>query len=70
MRSLFWSHTLRLTDGQSYQQELGSASIKPMREERLGRRQAIEIGSHPALMVVALILLCGEWFLRRRLGYR
>lgn len=56
--------------GEAYRDELGRAPIKPMRQERLGRRRAIELGAHPGLMVLALALLCAEWYLRRRWGYR
>jgi uncharacterized membrane protein len=56
--------------GTFFEESFGDVAIKPMREERLGRREAIEIGTHPGLMALALLLLCSEWYLRRRLGYR
>jgi len=56
--------------GRFFEETLGDVAIKPMREERLGRREAIELGTHPGLMALALLLLCSEWYLRRRRGYR
>jgi uncharacterized membrane protein len=58
------------TGGQFVENGFADFPLKPLREERLGRQRAIELWSNPLLMAVAILLLCFEWAIRRRLGHR
>jgi uncharacterized membrane protein len=55
--------------GSYHRNSLGDVSIRDPREVRVGRRQQIQVWSHPALLLLALCLLGIEWVVRRRAGY-
>jgi len=56
--------------GRAVSNTLRGLPAKPLREERLGDLEVVEIGTHPALLAAALLLLCLEWALRRQAGHR
>jgi uncharacterized membrane protein len=60
----------RLGDGVYRAGELGDVKVRPLREERIGRDKAFDIGGHPVLLALALVFLSLEWALRRRAGHR
>jgi hypothetical protein len=56
--------------GGSYRMEdLGAVTIREPREVRVGRQQSVEIWSSPLLLVLGIVLLTSEWYLRRRAGH-
>ena len=58
------------TGGMFVENKFAEFPLQPLREERLGRQRAIELWSNPLMLAVAVLLLCFEWVLRRRLGHR
>lgn len=58
------------TGGMFVENGFAAFPLKPLREERLGRQRAIELGGNPLLLLLAIGFLCSEWALRRRLGHR
>jgi len=48
---------------------LGGVSILDPREVRIGKHHQIEVWSNPGFLLVALVLLAGEWAVRRRAGH-
>jgi uncharacterized membrane protein len=61
---------LAQASGGNYQlEELPPLAIRPSREVRVGRQQAIELWSRPLLLLLGVGLLALEWTLRRRSGH-
>jgi uncharacterized membrane protein len=56
--------------GGSYRlEDLGAVSIREPREVRVGRQRSVELWSSPLLLAAGILLLTGEWYLRRRAGH-
>ena len=56
--------------GGSYRlEELGDVSIDEPREVRVGRQRSLELWSSPVFLIIGLLLLTSEWYLRRRGGH-
>jgi uncharacterized membrane protein len=56
--------------GGSYRlEQLGDVSIEEPREVRVGRQRSLELWSSPIFLVIGLLLLTSEWYLRRRAGH-
>lgn len=58
-----------VTGGEFARGSLGDLPLRPLREERVGTQRTVELWSHPALLMIALLLLTAEWALRRRAGH-
>jgi uncharacterized membrane protein len=50
-------------------EDFGHPKVRPPREVRVGRHRSVELWSNPLLLVVGLVLLMTEWYLRRRAGH-
>jgi uncharacterized membrane protein len=56
--------------GGSYRvEDLSGVAIREPREVRVGRQRSVELWSSPLLLLLGVLLLTSEWFLRRRAGY-
>jgi uncharacterized membrane protein len=61
---------LAQASGGNYQlEQLPPLTIRPSREARVGRQQAVELWSRPLLLLLGVGLLALEWTLRRRSGH-
>jgi uncharacterized membrane protein len=58
-----------VTGGEFRVGTLGTPSIRPARQVRVGSLRTVAIWSHPSLLFLALALLASEWMLRRRAGH-
>lgn len=58
-----------VTGGRFERDGLGSPPVRKAREVRVGSLRTIELWSNPLLLVLAVLLLGGEWALRRRAGH-
>jgi len=57
------------TGGEFRADTLGTPSIRPARQVRVGSLRTVAIWSHPLLLFLAVALLATEWMLRRRAGH-
>ena len=57
------------TSGEFRAGTLGTPSIRPARQVRVGSLRTVAIWSHPLLLSLAVALLATEWMLRRRAGH-
>ncbi len=58
-----------VTGGEFHAGTLGTPTIRPARQVRVGNLRTVAIWSHPLLLLLAVGLLAGEWLLRRRAGH-
>ena len=57
------------TNGEFRAGSLGTPSIRPARQVRVGSLRTVAFWSHPLLLFLAVALLATEWTLRRRAGH-
>ncbi len=58
-----------VTGGEFRVGTLGTPTIRPARQVRVGSLRTVAIWSHPLLLFLAVALLASEWMLRRRAGH-
>jgi len=58
-----------VTGGEFHAGTLGTPTIRPARQVRVGSLRTVAIWSHPLLLLLAVALLASEWMLRRRAGH-
>jgi uncharacterized membrane protein len=58
-----------VTGGEFRAGTLGTPTIRPARQVRVGNLRTVAIWSHPLLLFLAVALLASEWMLRRRAGH-
>jgi uncharacterized membrane protein len=58
-----------VTGGEFRAGTLGTPTIRPARQVRVGNLRTVAIWSHPLLLFLAVALLASEWLLRRRTGH-
>jgi uncharacterized membrane protein len=61
---------IAVASGGNYREgSIGNPEVRKAREVRVGSLRTIEVWSHPALLLVALLFLATEWAVRRRAGH-
>jgi uncharacterized membrane protein len=58
-----------LSGGEFRSDSFGEPALREPRSIRVGNPETIQLWSHPALLLLAIALLGGEWALRRRAGH-
>ena len=58
-----------VTGGEFRAGTLGTPTIRPARQVRVGNLRTVAFWSHPLLLFLAVALLATEWMLRRRAGH-
>jgi uncharacterized membrane protein len=58
-----------VTGGEFRAGTLGTPTIRPARQVRVGSLRTVAFWSHPLLLLLAVALLASEWMLRRRSGH-
>jgi hypothetical protein len=58
-----------ITGGEFRAGTLGTPTIRPARQVRVGSLRTVAFWSHPLLLFLAVALLATEWMLRRRAGH-
>ena len=58
-----------VTGGEFRAGTLGTPTIRPARQVRVGSLRTVAFWSHPLLLFLAVALLATEWMLRRRAGH-
>jgi uncharacterized membrane protein len=58
-----------ITGGEFRAGRLGTPTIRPARQVRVGSLRTVAFWSHPLLLLLAVALLATEWMLRRRAGH-
>ena len=58
-----------VTGGEFRAGTLGTPTIRPARQVRVGNLRTVAFWSHPLLLLLAVGLLASEWLLRRRAGH-
>jgi uncharacterized membrane protein len=58
-----------VSGGDYRMEDLGGVTIHEPREVRVGRQRSVELWSSPLLLVLGIVLLASEWYLRRRAGH-
>jgi uncharacterized membrane protein len=58
-----------VTGGEFHAGTLGTPTIRPARQVRVGSLRTVAFWSNPLLLLLAVALLASEWMLRRRAGH-
>jgi hypothetical protein len=58
-----------ITGGEFHAGTLGTPTIRPARQVRVGSLRTVAFWSNPLLLLLAVALLATEWMLRRRAGH-